>query len=131
VQVTSFPENDRAPALSDDGAMLAFASELNFAAPHVYTMVVGQTEVAPLSGDVGVSESDPAWAPTGSVVAFTRATGLDGNLWFKPVDPDVAVVQATFGSGATGDGGAAWHPDGARVAFHSDRDGNLDIWIVE
>lgn len=131
VQITSFPENDRGPALSSDGAMLAFTSELNFATAHVYTMFVGQIEVAPLTGDVGVTESDPAWTPGGSVVAFTRASGLDGNVWFKPVDPDVAAVQATFGTGATGDGGAAWHPDGARVAFHSDRDGNLDIWVVE
>jgi Tol biopolymer transport system component len=131
VQVTSFSENERAPAPSADGTMLAFASELSFGLPHIYTMVVGGTEVTALDGDTGVTESDPAWAPAGSLIVFTRATGLDGNLWFKPVDPDVAPVQATFGTGATGDGGAAWHPDGDRVAFHSDRDGNLDIWVVE
>jgi Tol biopolymer transport system component len=130
-QITSFVENERAPALSADGSMLAFASDLNFASPHVYTMVVGQSEVTALTGGSGVTEVDPAWAPAGSVVAFTRATGLDGNIWFKPVDPNVAPAQATFGTGVVGDGGAAWHPDGDRVAFHSDRDGNLDIWVVE
>jgi len=128
--VTSFAEDDRAPAVSADGAVLAFTSTLNFAAPHVYTMDVGSVEVAPLTGDVGVTEMDPAWAPAGRAVAFTRSSGLHGNLWFKPVDPDVAALQATFGTGTVGDGGAAWHPDGDRVAFHSDRDGNLDIWLV-
>lgn len=130
VQVTSFSENDAAPALSADGTVLAFTSGLNFATPHVYTMVVGATQVTALTGDVGITEADPAWAP-GAVIAFTQISGSQGNVWFQPVDPDIAAAQATFGTGTTGDGGAAWHPDGDRLAFHSDRDGNLDIWVVE
>jgi Tol biopolymer transport system component len=27
-------------------------------------------------------------------------------------------------------GAPAWSPDGTRVAFESDRAGNLDIWVV-
>jgi Tol biopolymer transport system component len=131
IQATAFAVNERAPALSADGTVLAFTSELDLATPHVYTMLVGQTGVSPLTGDGGVTESDPAWAPAGNVVTFTRAASTHGDLWFKPVDPNVPVTQGTFGTGTVGDGGAAWHPNGDRLAFHSDRDGNLDIWVVE
>jgi Tol biopolymer transport system component len=130
-QITSFAEDDRAPAISADGTRLAFASSLNFSTDHIYTTVLGETGVAPLTGDVGVTEADPAWGPTGTTVVFTHHTGAGADLYSKPLDPDVAAVQGTFSSGALGDGGAAWSPDGTRIAFHSDRDGNLDIWVVQ
>ena len=130
-QVTSYAEEDRAPAISHDGTMLAFTTSVGFATPHVFTMVIGQVAVLPLTGDIGVYEADPVWAPLGDVVMFAHNTGTDSDLYYKPVDPDVPARQGTFGSGLLGDGGAAWHPDGTKLAFHSDRDGNFDIWIVE
>jgi Tol biopolymer transport system component len=130
-QVTSFPETERAPAVSSDGTMLAFASTLDFATPHVFTMTIGSTDVAPLTGAIGVTEADPAWAPGGSVVVFSHSTGANSDLYLKPVDPNVPAAQATFSSGVEGDGGAAWSPLGDAVAYQSDRDGNLDIWTVQ
>ena len=129
--VTNFNEDDRAPAISPDGTEIAFTSALNFTTAHVYTMTLGDATVVPLTAELGETESDPAWAPAGRSVIFTRSAGLDGNLWFKAVNPDVAPAQATFGAGTIGDGGAAWNPDGDRIAFHSDRDGNPDIWLLE
>lgn len=130
LQITSFANDDTSPAISPNGDYLAFSSGLNFGVPHVYTMRLGETEVTPLTGDVGVTESDPVWA-TNATLLLTRGSALDGNLWRKSMDPEEAAAQVTFGSGTVGDGGAAWHPDGDRVAFHSDRSGNLDIWLME
>ncbi|HMB71275.1 MAG TPA: Ig-like domain-containing protein [bacterium] len=131
VQVTAFAEDDTAPALSGDGARLAFASRLNFSTDHIYTMFVGDVNVAPLTGDTGFTEADPAWLPGSRTVFFTRDDGVDSNLWFQAPGDEAVPVQATFGSGSLGDGGAAWSPDGTRLAFHSDRTGNLEIYVIE
>ncbi|MBZ0269458.1 hypothetical protein K8I85_14985 [bacterium] len=131
VQITAFNGDERAPALSAAGTMLAFTSPLNFAVPHVYTKTIGELEVTPLTGDVGFTEADPVWLDDGALL-FSRSGGLSATVWIKAaMDPESAAAQATFGTGTVGDGGAAWHPDGDRIAFHSDRSGNLDIWVVE
>lgn len=129
--LVSFANDDRAPAVSPDGLSVAFSSGLDFATPHVYTLRLGEVGVTPLTGDVGITEADPAWAPGTDTVLFSRSTGLNTTVWLKTEDPEEAAAQVTFGAGTTGDGGVAWHPDGKKLAFHSDRSGNLDIWLME
>lgn len=54
-------------------------------------------------------------------------------------DDDGLEVDAADPTGLHGDGHAAdpagdnwpeWSPDGRRIAFHSRRTGNLDIWVM-
>ncbi len=130
VQVTSFDDDERAPAPSPVNDDIAFTSTLGFAVAHVYTKTIGQLEVDPLTGDIGVTESDPSWVPDGGVLVFGRGSGGVSNLWVLPVGATVPL-QVTFGTGTTGDGGPAWSPGGDRIAFHSDRSGNHDIWVLE
>jgi TolB protein len=129
-QLTSFDEDDTAPALSSDGNWLAFVSTLNLGTPHVYTMEIGVLGVTPLTGDTGFVEGEPTWIPGSDVVVFSRDDGIDSNVWFQSLAGDTPL-QGTFGSGSLGDGGAAWSPDGRKLAFHSDRDGNPEIYVVE
>jgi Tol biopolymer transport system component len=130
-QITALSGDERAPAIAAGGSLLAFTSAVNFTVPHVYTKTIGEVEVAPLTGDIGFTESDPAWIDDGALL-FSRSGGLGGTVWIKAaMDPEGAAAQTTFGTGTVGDGGAAFSPDGDRVAFHSDRGGNLDIWVVE
>jgi Tol biopolymer transport system component len=130
VQITSFDEDDTAPAVSSDGRMLAFVSTLNLGTAHVYTMAIGVAGVTPLTGDPGYVESEPTWIPQSDVVAFSRDDGIDANVWFQSLGGDTPL-QGTFGAGSLGDGGAAWSPDGTKLAFHSDRDGNPEIYVIE
>jgi Tol biopolymer transport system component len=82
----------------------------------------------------------PAWSPSGRQIAFvslrdtlTGKWGLEnGSIYGLVFDPATAaageVWRVTDGAGA--DGWPTWSPDGKRIAFHSDRSGNWDIWIV-
>jgi len=130
VQVTSYEADDRGPAVSSDGTSLAFSSSLNLGMPHVYTTELGSETVTLLTGDTGYTESDPAWLPDRNLVVFSRDDGVDVNLWYQSTS-EVVPTQVTFSAGAQGDGGAAWSPDGSKLAFHSDRDGNLEIYVIE
>ena len=131
-QVTSFLEPDTSPAVSPDGLFLAFASSLNFESARIYTMLIGSEEVTPLTGnDLGFAEQDPFWAPTSNALIYNRISGSTrSNVWGVPLEGG-APTQVTFGSSTFGDGGAVFSPDASRIAFHSDRDGNLEIYVLE
>jgi Tol biopolymer transport system component len=62
-----------------------------------------------------------AWSPDGSRIAFA---GSDGQIYVMNAD----------GSGLTAlaDGDSpTWSPDGTRIAFTSNRDGNLEIYVMD
>lgn len=82
----------------------------------------------------------PAWTPDGRRIAFVSFRDTATGKW--ETDPGSIYVMAFDpASGLSGevrritdDGGSegwpTWSPDGRRIAFHSDRSGNWDIWIA-
>lgn len=129
-QLTALTEDDRSPAYAPFDDRIAFSSTLNFATPHIYIRDPSTGNVAPLTGDVGVTEEDPAWSPGGNALLFSRRVGAQSNVW-NLVLGRVTPMQTTFGTGTEGDGGAAWSPDGTQIAFHSDRGGNSDVYVLK
>lgn len=138
------------PALSPDGTRVAFARIQGDQAGISIIDVDGTglriLTTNKLSGDepdtnnVG-SDSEPAWSPDGSKIAFVRGHDptWDGVAYFSTchgpgriyvvnVDSVASeIINLTPGQNATD---PAWSPDGTRIAFASNEDGDYDIYSM-
>ena len=65
----------------------------------------------------------PAISPDGRTIAFSYR----GNLWRVP-STGGAAVALTIGSSYNSY--PVWSPDGSRIAFASDRNGNFDVYVM-
>ncbi len=66
----------------------------------------------------------PDIAPDGSRIVFAAL----GDLWLVPAtEGDVTPARLTHDAFVDTD--PAWSPDGTQLAFSSDRDGSMDLWI--
>jgi Tol biopolymer transport system component/C-terminal processing protease CtpA/Prc len=65
----------------------------------------------------------PAISPDGRTIVF----GWRGDLWRVPATGGPATPLTT---GDHHDSTPVWSPDGARIAFASDRNGNLDVYVM-
>ncbi len=79
------------------------------------------------------SVSNPAIAPDGSVIVFTRGwvdrmkDQARSNLWM--VNADGSRLRELT-SGSWRDSAPVWSPDGKRIAFLSDRDGTTQVHVM-
>jgi Tol biopolymer transport system component/imidazolonepropionase-like amidohydrolase len=64
---------------------------------------------------------NPVVSPDGRAIAFTAM----GDLWVLPAGE--APAQVTNDAAVEID--PAWSPDSTRIAFASDRDGHMDLWV--
>ncbi len=73
----------------------------------------------------------PAISPDGSQVAFVAL----GDLWLMPIGPSTSPGTSAAARKLTNDRfvemDPTWSPDGRSIAFSSDRDGTMDLWVRE
>jgi Tol biopolymer transport system component len=100
----------------------------------IYVMDEGGTNLRNVSNNEW-NDSAPAWSPNGKRVAFT--SDRDGNVEIYVMNADPSAVSGDSGSGVTrltnneaNDLLPSWSPDGKRIAFVSDRDGNAEIYVM-
>lgn len=127
VQWTYGDWDDRSPALSPDGGHLAFTSNRD-GAWDIYLMDVQKGSVRRLT-QTAAAEGDLTWSPDGAWIAFEASDGTDYDIWIMPLEGGQEVFQLTDYIGR--DQSPSWDPAGRRIAFVSDRDGGMDIFLAD
>jgi uncharacterized repeat protein (TIGR01451 family) len=73
-------------------------------------------------------ETDPAFSPDGSKIAYTRGETTGANdIWVMNAN-GAGQTNLTPGNGQ--DDNAAWSPDGSKIAYESHRSGNWEVWVM-
>lgn len=127
---------DMEPNFHPDGARIVYTS----------TRRDGNADIRMIntdgSGDVAVIETDAEenWAavsPDGTILAYQSDSAGVTDVWVKdisglgtagydPTDPGTNLTAASpFRNEAP-----AWSPDGTQIAFHSNRNGDFDIFLM-
>ncbi|HMO00943.1 MAG TPA: hypothetical protein PKD59_16145, partial [Miltoncostaeaceae bacterium] len=92
----------------------------------LFTMTATGTNLSPRLTDTPEENSDAAWSPDGTRIAFTsRRDGGNAEIYIMNAD---GSNQRRFTVDASTDQQPTWSPDGTRLAWSSDRVGNFDIW---
>jgi Tol biopolymer transport system component len=106
------------PALSHDGALLAFASDrAGQGNLDIWIQHIGGSEPLRLTSDPG-DETDPSFSPDGARVAFRSEKG-DGGIYIVPALGGDPVLIASRGRSPR------FSPDGKSIAYWEGREGSL------
>jgi Tol biopolymer transport system component len=126
------------PAWSPDGAILAFARENRSSPPggssQLYSMTTESSRARRLT-DLPGGAAKPAWSPGGMRIAFE----WDGDIYVMNADGsrlrglvNLHSPSAALGAPHPGYGNfePSWSPDGTKLVFASDRDGDSDLYVM-
>lgn len=93
----------------------------------IWAVSAGDGTLRPLVAEPRVVQSEPAWSPTGSWIAFESDKAGNSDIWLVRSDGS-GLTQLT--SARTPEDQPAWSPDGVQIAFVSERAGVRNIWIT-
>jgi dipeptidyl aminopeptidase/acylaminoacyl peptidase len=88
-----------------------------------YLVYTGTAVLTPFAATAGPADAEPTWSPGATHIAYVSGT-------------DIVVVDATGGPSVnitnttSREWSPAWSPDGRRLAFASDRDGQPHVYVM-
>jgi Tol biopolymer transport system component len=158
IRLTNHPAVDTQPAGSFDGTRIAFSSNRDDPDPqncgkpgkpncifHIYVMNVDGTGVTRVTNGPG-QDTQPIWSPNNQRLAFAsnsedaklKTCGQTGqppcvnHLYTINVDGSglSRLTNNPPSSPNATNGEPTWSPDGSRIAFASDRDGNGEVYAM-
>jgi Tol biopolymer transport system component len=122
------------PAWSPDGKWIAFLNESGIQGD-IYLIRPDGTDLSRLTDSNDISrDGNLVWSPDGKQLAYS--SGRDGNIEIYILDVAKAFQgmdasqQLTDSLPPTRNLVGSWSPDGSRIAFSSDRDGNTEIYLM-
>jgi Tol biopolymer transport system component len=120
-RLTTADGDDRAATYSPDGTMLAFDSTRD-GPTHVWVMDADGSRPRRMS--YGGDDWGATWSPDGKWIAGNS----DDQIWVIDANSGPGTRRVTSGPGAHSV--PSWSPDGARIAYVLDLDGEPSIWSV-
>jgi Tol biopolymer transport system component len=118
------------PAWMADGRSLIY-SDGNYYDPILMRASLPRLKGVPAAAEplsLAGSFVTTSWAASKLVYASTR---FDSDLWEVRLDGAPALNPLTQLSSTRVDSGAQYSPDGTRIAFHSTRSGNPEVWVAD
>lgn len=133
-QLTADSASDRRPNWSPDGNWIAFDSDRS-GTRDIWVVRADGSDLRQVTSSPR-EELFASWSPDGKQLTFFSYGSGTNELWIVDVDganpravvPDLAAEEARQCSFACHE--ASWNQSGEKLAFHSERSGNRDIWIV-
>lgn len=122
---------DLAPTWSPDGDKILFFSFRSTPGGQIYSMNHDGSNQVPITQDSTFHFGSPSLSPDGTKIAFNRRRPVGGNQQIYIMDTNGKnMVQLTKDASASNTV-PRWSPDGQRILFLSDREGNIDLFLMD
>ena len=135
--VTNDPRDDRHPSWSPDGKRIVFSSYRDNNRDHnieIYVIDADGSNPERLTNNL-TEDQYPAWSPDGERIAFSARReghfendfGITYEIYVIDADGD---NEQRLTENRNNDWSPSWSPDGERIAFSSDRKGDVVSWDI-
>lgn len=119
---------DGSPAWSSSGSQIAYTfTEKQGNEEDIMTMKNDTSGKTNLTVNPTARDTDPAWSPDDSRIAFVSYRDGNAEIYVTKVDGSDPINLTNH---PADDWDPTWSPDGSQIAFVSDRDGNPEIYVM-